>query len=848
MNVVLLDITKPIVDIRLPPGRAPHATLQVQFAGQHLGDIRLPTVDQIVTAARIRGALVAEFTSPILVRLLATASPWQSRAQIAANLDQHFLQAIWGQPHWSLAQFYDAAAAAADTADATGPTIDVATGWLDLEATEPLPYLHILNGHLRVSLSLAGQRVGAISWGNLDATGTRITPQQLRVAFTQSYRLELQRACVRSLLGKPLQAGQSMRQQLQGGRPVSDCPDIHVSIIVPAYNAASYLAQCLQSVLAQTYAHWELILVDDGSSDATPAIAADFAQRDSRIRIVHQANQGGCAARNYGASLAHFGWLAFLDADDWWEPTYLAAMTQLAVRDPSLDAVRCSWSRVTATGEVIETFLATSQQPAFRTCVLECGFQMDSCMVRRSVVEAIQGFDLSLKAGQDWDFWQRIARTGARFGIVEAVLSYYRTVPGSVSADGMRLLEYSLLAIERGHNPDPRVLNPDPRYAMGLDHSTLAAKRFHFVLWCVGLAMVQGQDPMPLLAQAPRHVVPSPTPESISDYLKSVVYRSGEAPTAWPQIWAEKFEVIQQFVQAVGAHLAVEPRDRFIQQTFARLEYKLLHDATAQSAQAYLPMTLGRTYACWVDITAPLPDIAVNADRLFCVVYCGDEHLGNLELPLCEGQFAADILADAIAGEYFWVILQRFFARYDDTAEAAKNYDAMGWEQFLQSLFEQPNWEAAWFYDPDRILPIQTHTATINHPEPSYQIQRYLHQARTTIEISQEMPTLIVNPALSAESVSVVLTVAGKILGRISVSVVDQRVSAAVLRSTLLAETHAEICRVVVREALVGRVWAAPMTLRARLQSVFVAQPSAMASVAPIASCWRSCIPASDLA
>ena len=96
-----------------------------------------------------------------------------------------------------------------------------------------------------------------------------------------------------------------------------------ISVIVPVYRAQEYLADCVNSLLAQTFPDFELLLVDDGSPDECPRLCEAFAQKDSRIRVIHQENQGVSAARNTGIEAARGAFLAFVDADDWVEPAFL---------------------------------------------------------------------------------------------------------------------------------------------------------------------------------------------------------------------------------------------------------------------------------------------------------------------------------------------------------------------------------------------------------------------------------------------------------------------------------------------------------------------------------------------
>jgi glycosyltransferase involved in cell wall biosynthesis len=112
-----------------------------------------------------------------------------------------------------------------------------------------------------------------------------------------------------------------------------------LSVIMPVFNRAAYLEDAVKSVLAQSYANWELILVDDGSIDSSPQIIDRFCEQDPRIRCMHQENRGAAGARNRGVELATAEWLCYLDSDDIWFPGTLAAFHDYLCAHPDAQLI-----------------------------------------------------------------------------------------------------------------------------------------------------------------------------------------------------------------------------------------------------------------------------------------------------------------------------------------------------------------------------------------------------------------------------------------------------------------------------------------------------------------------------
>lgn len=120
---------------------------------------------------------------------------------------------------------------------------------------------------------------------------------------------------------------------------------MEISIITPVYKAEKYLRRCVDSILKQTYTDFELILVDDGSPDQSGAICDQYAEKDDRVRVIHQNNGGAAAARNTGLDAASGEWIAFIDSDDWVHPEYLWVLYETAVKQHS-DLVVCRYQTV----------------------------------------------------------------------------------------------------------------------------------------------------------------------------------------------------------------------------------------------------------------------------------------------------------------------------------------------------------------------------------------------------------------------------------------------------------------------------------------------------------------------
>jgi len=137
-----------------------------------------------------------------------------------------------------------------------------------------------------------------------------------------------------------------------------------VSVVVPVFEVAGYLATCVESILGQTHPYLEVILVDDGSTDGSSELCDSFARRDGRVRVIHQRHEGVSVARNAGIAAATGTHLTFVDSDDWIAPTFVARLLSL-LRERDADAAVCHYTRV-PDGAVPSTAPPFPGEPAIR--------------------------------------------------------------------------------------------------------------------------------------------------------------------------------------------------------------------------------------------------------------------------------------------------------------------------------------------------------------------------------------------------------------------------------------------------------------------------------------------------
>jgi glycosyltransferase involved in cell wall biosynthesis len=215
---------------------------------------------------------------------------------------------------------------------------------------------------------------------------------------------------------------------------------------MPAYNVAPYIGDAIASALAQTVTDFELLVIDDGSTDDTPRIAAAWAARDPRIRVMRKSNGGISTARNHALAHASGAFMAILDSDDLWEPDFLAS--QLAILDarPEVDLVTGNaWylgSRLD--GRPVRPYPDPRPQPDLAQILGEDEAIFIMTVFHRRVYETIGGFDETFRTNEDYDYWARAAIAGFRFARNDRPLGRYRRRDDSLSASEVRMLQGAL--------------------------------------------------------------------------------------------------------------------------------------------------------------------------------------------------------------------------------------------------------------------------------------------------------------------------------------------------------------------------------------------------------------------
>jgi glycosyltransferase involved in cell wall biosynthesis len=221
-----------------------------------------------------------------------------------------------------------------------------------------------------------------------------------------------------------------------------------ISVVIPAYNAAKYLPESLNSVLSQTLPPDEILVIDDGSTDDTVAVASAF----PGVRVASYENAGPSAGRNRGMALATGDWVAFLDHDDLWLPQKLEKQMRMLNSHPEADVCVTGsqlFQDVDGKRLFTEPTIPPPSEKLGRSLYGETRLCPSFVIVRRSMLRTVGDFETKQRKAEDWDYWLRLEQAGARFVSCPEVLGLYRVHAANASKGAWLMYEGEMETYER---------------------------------------------------------------------------------------------------------------------------------------------------------------------------------------------------------------------------------------------------------------------------------------------------------------------------------------------------------------------------------------------------------------
>jgi hypothetical protein len=414
-----------------------------------------------------------------------------------------------------------------------------------------------------------------------------------------------------------------------------------ICVITPAYNSAATLPQTIQSLRAQTMRAWRNIIVDDGSQDATLALAHACAARDPRVAVLSQANAGPAAARNAGLAQVDAEWVHFLDADDWLSPSFYARALECAARNRGADVILIGYASVAEGGVHVARHWPPDVSDARAVFARSCPHAPIGIIARTSVIRELGGFDPRFTGSEDWELWQRLAIAGVRFAADPAPRAYYRCLQGSLSRKTARLMRDAGPLITRGHAFDA---------ADALDAAAAHDSLAGFTVHTAAVACGGGAAPAESLNAGPELDGWSFDPASWADrVLDALAYGRVCDRRA---LTADKARLDADIGRLV-ASLAARGADH---RQLSTLELHMRARAGGPSVFAGSGVRIGPVVARAFDVTERRPDVALDgADHLVAALHVGGHLLDSIDVAAPDsGVAGADLDALIAAAALRW--------------------------------------------------------------------------------------------------------------------------------------------------------------------------------------------------
>ena len=326
------------------------------------------------------------------------------------------------------------------------------------------------------------------------------------------------------------------------------------SIIIPCYQQAKYLSECIHSLSSQTFSDFEILLIDDGSPDNTRDVAQKLALNESRLKYLYKENGGLSSARNFGITNAKGEYLVFLDSDDSLNPDYLKA--SYAKLSDKADMTISGYSFFNDSRSIYHTVLL-NENLSFKDIILGNICPAHSIAIKKSLLNKVGVFDETLKSAEDWDLWIRLYKAGANINIINQVLANYRMHEHSMSRNAFRMYQALKIVAERAFLKDNR-LSDEFENNRDYPEMDLVKSIQNKLVFCLGVSVKQGliQESVELFKSETTHYGLTWKPEDFSgmySYLSFRYYFKKEDLTYFLQNYPPHFKA---FFSEIGLSTA----------------------------------------------------------------------------------------------------------------------------------------------------------------------------------------------------------------------------------------------------------------------------------------------------
>ena len=603
--------------------------------------------------------------------------------------------------------------------------------------------------------------------------------------------------------------------------------DLRISIVVVARTAAEAVVKTIESIVQQTFANWEAIVIDDGKSDRLTQTIISFAEEDSRITLVPQSQIIAGAARNHGAELAQYDWLLFIEAGDWLFPEHLEKLTAQLTAVPQSDLIFGNWALFSVEDKQNDSLAYniadfTELQSNLLNHLKICNqFPLHACLIKKKVFKEVNGFTEDLVTCEDWDLWQRIiASERICWSSIDLVLAgclpKQKVKPEQLAKDGFQI-------ITRGYKNDPRFAQPQSDSAKSSFARKIADAHFYWAGYCSAMAIAMGRDYLPILncladrenfAALSIDFEQTILDRAIIDGIRNVAYTcNNEFEALWCTVQPKITEFIQKLAQDSEMPLKASSRMMSIETIILELTSK------------HRPISLTQFQAVDCDLTQPITNYTITSrcQILNCRVHLGEKLLGTIDLPVFDGQVSKLVIADAIAESYVWIILDSFFKKniYSQlkiektesnivvkrgdfilAEDLTPNPDLrqqiserITWPIFLQELWGLIDWE-------------QDMPSNSTSPVLMVNGREWL-----VVELSDDLADVVV----TQDELNIVVQVGGVSIGVLTITVDSKVITSAKLRREIVAQAGFELALAAVREGLLGQPLTGELSLRQRL-------------------------------